>query len=295
MLTICCLLNRFGLGGEFDLPVREDSYRGYDDREMFLRVWSPDGDAKAVVLGVHGLGSHSGLIAPVGEYFEKHGFVFYAPDLRGFGHYSGIKGHVESIDEFVKDLDGLVDRLKEQHPGKKIFMWGHSFGGLLTILYAEQHQHKLDGIMIVCPGLSERLKISSFVRAIVKILSALNVKKPFENGLNLDLISRNPETVRRNKEDPLRYDYATARFAAEGFKATRSGMEAAVSIAIPALVQQSGDDLIVVPEKTREFYDRLASADKTWRIYEGLYHEPFEEEGGEAVLKDAIDWIESHL
>ena len=262
---------------------------------MFLRVWHPDGEPRAVVLCIHGLGAHSGLLKTPCEYFASAGFKVYAPDIRGFGHYNGTKGHVESIDEYVKDIDTLIDTIREENPDKKLFLWGHSFGGLLSVLYAHENQHRVDGMIIVSPGLSERLNVSPIVRALAKVLSALNIKRPFPNGLDLDLISKNPAVVRRNKEDSLRYDFATARLAVEGLSSTERARNAAPEIAIPALVQQPDEDLIVVPEVTRQFYENLAAADKTYRSYEGLYHEPFEEEGGEQVLADAVEWIERHL
>ncbi|MHA1771025.1 MAG: lysophospholipase [Candidatus Thorarchaeota archaeon] len=275
--------------------MEESEYTGYDGSKLFLRIWKPEDEPKAAIVCLHGLGSHSGLISPVGEYFASSGYIIYAPDLRGFGHWSGIKGHVESLNEIVEDTNQLIQLVREKHPNLDVFLWGHSFGGLMTVLYCAAHQHEIDGFIIINPGLGERLEVSSFVRSIAKFLSALNIKKLFDNGLDLNLISRNPRTVQRNKEDPLRFDFATPRLAAEGFASVKRAMEKAVEIAIPALVQQSEADLIVLPEKTKEFYERLASADKTWRSYEDLYHEPFEEEGGEQVLKDAIEWVKNHL
>ncbi len=273
----------------------ESEYVGYDGKKMFLKLYHPDGEPRGVVLCIHGLGAHSGLLITPPRSFAEAGLVVYVPDLRAFGRYDGIKGHVESIQEFVYDIDALVDRIREHHPGMKLFLWGHSFGGLLSVLYAEQHQDRLDGMIVVNPGLSERLKVSRVLRALVRLMSAINVKRPIANGLDLSLISKDPETVRRNQEDPLRYDFVTARFAAEGFASTSRARAAAPTIAIPVLVQQSEEDLIVVPEVTRKFYDNLASADKTWRSYEGLYHEPFDEEGGEVVMQDAVNWITERL
>ncbi len=275
--------------------MEEREYPGYDGSKLFLRTWKPDSEPKAVVILVHGLGAHSGLLSPVGEYFASQGFFVYAPDLRGYGHWTGMKGHVDSFDEIVEDIDRLVQLAREEHSGLNVFVWGHSFGGLVTVLYVAAHQHEIDGFIIINPGLGERLKLSSAIRLILRFLSKINLKKPFSNGLDLDLISRDPETVRRNKEDPMRFDFATARFATEGFESILKAHRSAAEIAIPALVQQSEEDLIVVPEKTKEFYDNLASADKTWRSYEELYHEPFLEEGGDAVLKDAVEWLENHL
>lgn len=277
--------------------MREEtgSYKGYDGTEMFLRTFHPDKAPRAVILGIHGLGNHSGLLAYVGRFFAGKGFVFVAPDMRGFGHYSGRKGHVERFDEYTSDLHTLFKSTQERFPGLKMFMYGHSMGGLHIVRYAIAHPEGLTGILIPCPSVSERLKVSKGTRAIAALLSRLNVKTYVSDGIDLTYIARNPEVVKRNQEDPLRFDRVTPRMAVEGLGAKDKAFASAHLLNVPVLVQQTGDDLILVPEKNKDFYDRIASKDKTWKLYEGLYHEPFEDEGGGVVLADMLAWIEAKL
>jgi lysophospholipase len=273
----------------------ESTYQGFDGTTMLLRIWRPETEPNAVVLGIHGLGSHSGLMDFVAEQFNSRGFIFYAPDMRGFGTYPGRKGHVESYDEYIEDMESLVAYLKLMHHDSKLFLFGHSLGGLHVIRYIAHHPDEADGIIIPCPAVSERLKMSGATRAIAKLLSKLNVKIYFSNGLDYDLISRNPEVVKRNREDPLRFDKATPRYGVEGLKAAEEGFNLANKITLPVLVQQAGNDMIVDPERNKEFFDNIASKDKTWKLYPDLYHEPFQEEGGDEVLADLFDWLDERM
>ncbi len=273
----------------------ESTYQGFDGTTMLLRIWKPETEHKAVVLGIHGLGSHSGLMDFMAEQFKSRGFTFYAPDMRGFGTFPGRKGHVESFDEYIEDMESLVAYLKLTHHDSKLFLFGHSLGGLHVIRYIAHHPDEADGIMIPCPAVSEKLKMSGATRAIAKLLSKLNAKIYFSNGLDYDLLSRNPEVVKRNREDPLRFDKATPRYGVEGLKASEEGFNLASQVTVPVLVQQSGDDMIVDPERNKEFYDNIASKDKTWKLYPGLYHEPFQEEGGDEVIADLFDWLDERM
>jgi acylglycerol lipase len=277
------------------MKTEEGEYIGYDGKKMFMRGWLPDGAPRALVIGIHGLGSHSGLISFVGELYANRGYAFMAPDLRGFGHYDGIKGHVESFGEIIEDVNSFVAQMKDRFEGLKTFMHGHSFGGLVTVHYAAKYSDQLDGILIPCPAVSERLEMGTATRAIAGLLSRVNVKRRFDMGLNLDLISRNPEVVKRNKEDPLRITTCTPRFGAEGLKAREEGFNMANRITIPVILQQSEDDLILIPEKNKEFFENIASNDKTFKMYPGLYHEPFEDPGGEEFIDDMFSWLEAHL
>jgi alpha-beta hydrolase superfamily lysophospholipase len=278
------------------MSTEEEHYSGYDGTIMLLRVWMPEVTSKAVVLGIHGLGSHSGLLSFLGEKFASKSYTFYAPDMRGFGTYPGLKGHVERYGEYTDDIDSLVEQLREGHPDDKLFLFGHSLGGMHVANYTIKHPNApIDGIIIPCPAVSERLEVSKPARAIASLLSKLNVKNYVSNGLNFDYLSKNPEVVKRNREDPLRFDKVTPRFAVEGLKASKETFMSANRIHFPVLVQQSGDDRILIPEKNKEFFDNIASEDKTWKLYPGLYHEPFEEPGGEEVLSDMFSWIEKRL
>ncbi len=273
----------------------ESTYQGFDGTTMLLRIWKPKDVPKAIVLGLHGLGSHSGRLSFLGEQFSSNGYAFYAPDMRGFGTFPGRKGHVESFDEYTDDMESLIAYLKLLHDDKKLFLFGHSLGAVFIIHYVIKHPDEADGIIIPAPAVSERLKVSSATRAIGSLLSKMNLKRYIDNGLDHELISKNPEVVKDNREDPLRFDKATPRFAIEGLKASKEAFNSANKIRAPVLVQQSGEDLILVPERNKEFFDNIASTDKTWKLYPSLYHEPYQEEGGEEVLADMFDWLEKRL
>ena len=55
------------------------------------------------------------------------------------------------------------------------------------------------------------------------------------------------------------------------------------------------DDRLTSPEGSREFFAHVGSADKTLKIYPGLYHEIFNEPEKDAVLAEMTDWLETHL
>jgi len=67
------------------------------------------------------------------------------------------------------------------------------------------------------------------------------------------------------------------------------------SLKLPLLVLSGTDDKIVNPEGAR-LVDRLAgSSDKTLKMYDGLYHEVFNEPEKELVLGELSDWLKAHL
>jgi alpha-beta hydrolase superfamily lysophospholipase len=62
-------------------------------------------------------------------------------------------------------------------------------------------------------------------------------------------------------------------------------------IRTPVLLLVGGKDPIICPRSTREFYDRLASEDKTILVYPRMLHEPLNELGREQVFDDLAGWF----
>ena len=96
--------------------------------------------------------------------------------------------------------------------------------------------------------------------------------------------------------DPLVYTgKTTARLAAELLKAMERVPTEAGRITLPVLIVQGGEDRLVDPDGARTLYEKIGSPDKTLKIYEGLYHEVFNEPEHEKVLAHVKAWIDSRL
>ena len=64
---------------------------------------------------------------------------------------------------------------------------------------------------------------------------------------------------------------------------------------IPCLIVHGGDDQLVPPEGSRIFYENMTFDDKERQVYEGYYHEVFNDVGKERVLADVEHWVKRHL
>ena len=162
----------------------ESEYIGYDGTRMFMHRWiPPEGKPRASILAIHGLGSHGGDMKNIGEYFVEKGFAVHAPDMRGFGHFTGCKGHVMNFDEYTEDLANIIEQVKDQYPGRLIFPFGASLGGLWVIRYVVTYPKEIDGLILSCPSVSEKLPIGKGTRIAASLLSLLNAKIYFDNGV----------------------------------------------------------------------------------------------------------------
>jgi len=278
------------------MKYEEIKYIGYDGTQMFLSVYRPDNDnPRALLIVLHGLGSHAGDFREIGKYFAERGLAVFIPDMRGFGHYSGLKGHVMNFDEFVEDIQNLIMQAKDRYLNKLTFLFGSSLGGINAVRYVTKYPRDIDGLILHCPGVSQTLEIGLGKKIAGNIFSLLNVKRYVPSNIKYEDVTRDPKVVKQMETDPLRFEMVTPRFGIEGLKASQEGFNSASSIKLPVLLQQAGADKLADPEKNKEFFDALSSADKTWKLYEGLHHQIHTEPEKEQVLGDMADWFEKRL
>lgn len=63
----------------------------------------------------------------------------------------------------------------------------------------------------------------------------------------------------------------------------------------PYLSCMAGDDVMTDPEGSRLLFDSVSSKKKDLKIYQGLYHEIFNEPEAPEIYKEVIDWLSKSL
>ena len=88
--------------------------------------------------------------------------------------------------------------------------------------------------------------------------------------------------------------------AASGSRTNRSATmagfaDAVPKLRVPVLVQHGTADSLVPLAAVKPLYDRLGSPKlRTVRLYEGLYHEAYNEPERDRVIADLEAWLDSH-
>ncbi|MGL5865042.1 MAG: alpha/beta fold hydrolase [Dermatophilaceae bacterium] len=111
-----------------------------DGTAVFTHRWLPDGTARAVVQVAHGMAEHSARYARLAEALTSAGYAVYAGDHRGHGVTGGDDNHGYFADAdgwatVVDDLRAVTAVAREEHPGRPVFLLGHSMGSLLARAY----------------------------------------------------------------------------------------------------------------------------------------------------------------
>ncbi len=256
---------------------------------LFEQHWLPDGEPRAGVVIVHGYAEHSGRYQHVGEFLAKRGYAVHAFDLRGHGRSEGPRVLVRSMNEYLDDLDAFLQR--HRTPGRRLFLLGHSMGGTIVTLSAVTRAPDPYGIILSGPVLTlaaPRL-VARVLMLIGRFFPSLRLRQ-----LDSSAVSRDPAVTAAYDADPL-VDRGKmhAGTVAAMFRAVRTIEKGAPRIHWPLLVMHGAEDRLASPDGSRALHERASSQDKTLRLYEGLYHEIFNEPEQGEVLAELAAWLDA--
>jgi acylglycerol lipase len=272
----------------------EGNFTGGRNTNIYYQAWLPVENVQAVLLIVHGLGEHSGRYMNVVKHFVPLGYAVYGFDFIGHGKSGGARELVKTFEDYTQTLSIYYQMILEWQEDKPIFLLGHSIGGLIATYYLLDHQDYFKGAIISSPVIKIGDNISKSTITMSKILSVI-APKAGVMALDAQTISRDPEVVSNYANDPLVFHGKTpARLASEILKAMLRVTAEAEKITLPFIVMQGAEDKLVDPAGAQMLYDQTSSNDKTIKIYEGLYHEVFNEPERARVFKDVETWLAAH-
>ncbi len=266
-----------------------------DGSSHFYQYWQPPGDARAVIIVVHGAGEHSGRYERLATYCVDHGYAVAALDHRGHGKSEGTRVHVQRFDDYLDSLEVFHRQVVRDWPNLPLFLLGHSLGGLISSRYLLQHQSGFAGCVLSGPAIMTEIEPGLLQTWLIRLLALLY---PSAGVLQLDArgVSRDPEEVERYLQDPLVHNgKMTARLVSELFNAMTAIRNTAAEIHLPMLLLHGGADAMTSPEGSRFLYNNISSTDKELKIYPELFHEIFNEPEHPAVYADVLTWCDARL
>lgn len=273
----------------------EGTFKSVRGAQLYYQGWLPDGDVKAVLFLVHGLGEYCGRYTNAVNYLVPLGYAIYGLDHLGHGRSEGEREVIVRFEDYTEPLTTYYQMVKGWQPGKPVFIYGHSMGGLITCYYLLDHQADFQGAMISAPAIKVSDSISPVTIMMGSILSSI---APKAGVLALDAtgISRDPDVVKAYVNDPLVFHGKTpARLAAEMLKAMKRVTAEVSKIILPFIAIQGGEDKIVDPTGAQMLYDEAGSKDKTLKVYAGLYHEVHNEPERATMFQDLGIWLDAHV
>jgi acylglycerol lipase len=274
----------------------EGKFTGSGGYPLHYQYWQLSTDSpRAVLIVAHGLAEHSGRYMNLVDHFVPRGYEVWGFDYEGHGRSGGRRGYVPRFEHYVADLETFLHLVAGKRPQSRLFLIGHSMGAPVAVLTALRTQQMLAGLVLSAGVFKNSHKTPAYLKLMAKVLSVL-LPKMGVTKIDASTICRDEEVVKDYDTDPLVYrGKVSARLANELLKAEEQVSEQAHLLTLPMLLIHGGADRLCLPQSSRILYQQLDSRDKTLKVYDGLYHEVFNETEREQVLKDVEQWVEGRI
>ncbi|CAN8007044.1 unnamed protein product [Ixodes hexagonus] len=276
------------------------SFRNADGHKIVCTSWSPEGQPRALVFLAHGFAEHSGVpcYETLAKVLVSLGCHVFTHDHVGHGKSEGPRAIVDSADTYVQDLFTHVDRVRQRFPGRPVYLFGHSMGGLLVALAAIRRPKDYAGVIMMAPLLAmDKEQATWFKTTMARFLGRIVPNLPIAS-LDLSLVSKDPAVVNWMTQDPLRYHgMVRVGMAAAMLKALEEVQSKMETVEVPFLIQHGTADKLCDLAGSECFFRKALSKDKTIKVYKDSYHNLLMEPDGvgEQVLKDIADWYAARV
>lgn len=295
-----------------------------DDTEIFIRKWECE-NPKAVIQIAHGMTEESSRYEYVAKRLNEEGFIVYANDHRGHGLTAKDKSELGFIAEFdgfhwmVNNMKQINDLIKEENPGAKVILLGHSMGSFLSQRYAELYGDSIDYLILSGtngkPDKITKLGAKIAKRDIKKhgrrYVGQLINKLSFESFNNGFKPARTPYdwlcSVEGEVDKYIASEYCGFQCTSSFYYDLINGLWTIhesenlnkIPKTLPIYIFAGDKDPVGACGKgivrLYNTYEKLGIKDLSYKLYKDGRHEMFNEHNKDEVIDDVLSWINKKI
>jgi alpha-beta hydrolase superfamily lysophospholipase len=240
-----------------------------------------------IILAIHGLGGRGAWFDNLKTALDEHGVELIAPDLKGFGNNEP-RGHVESFNDWVSDIQAIYEKLKADKPDAQIVLMGHSMGAVVLSHIKVAADDKLIYSVPGFKGARATFKMSFTLTTLLKLFRDTFITH--ENSL-IKLPS-SQLTKHITDEDPLKVYEVSPNLLWQVLLMSQNLKSRFINILNPLLLIQVKNDLVVDNETMDKIFHEIPSAKKELNILENTEHDwIWDQEAVKIAVPIILDFI----
>jgi alpha-beta hydrolase superfamily lysophospholipase len=191
-------------------------------------------------------------------------------------------------------LDEVLGQARAGDRQTPLFLYGHSLGGLLALLYSLDYRPELAGVVATGPALHTVVRDQPakvlMARALGTVLPSLTIP----SGLDDTKLNRDAAVLAAYRADPLVHRRMSLGFARDSLLAMDRVLDEAGRFPLPLLLVHGGADQINLLSGSREIAARHPG-DCTLKIYEGVFHAVEHEPEWAEIVSDIVKWLDARV
>lgn len=307
-----------------------DKYRNIEDLPVSTTVvLPPEGMVRRGIIQFHhGMAEHKGRYRDVMDFFSKRGYICAIHDMRGHGESMENDSELGYIGDdganlVVEDTHAVTAYLKNNYPDLPFILVGHSFGSVVARAYIRKYDYELDRAFIVgCPG-NNKSKILGML--FIELLTIFKSDKEVSSFIGRRFDEQYEKKYRQLCEEKKRTFVKNGQVCSDenvvaaynkdrksGFTYTLNGyytiMETMMRVYngspdkwacknkdLRITFLSGADDVYMLSrERFLQAVDRMKMigyANTDYKLYDGMYHEIFNEPGREQVFENMLEMV----
>ena len=206
-----------------------------DGTRLYWQRYTPP-SPRAVVAVFPGGGDHSGRYPGVTAALVKVGFTVALVDFRGHGRSDGRRWHVDAFQDYLDDADAFVGKVQQRGRRARVFVIGHSQGGLIAATWGLAPGRGVSGFVLSSPYFRLAMKPPTLKVLGAEFASKLVPWLPTATGLRYADLTSDGEMQRWTERDTLYGKATTPRWFTESRRAQAEVLRRAGEFAYPLLV-----------------------------------------------------------
>jgi len=275
----------------------DDHFVNQGGSYLYCQHWCDSEKPRFLVLILHGYGSHGGRFKDLASGLAKIGGYIFVNDYEGFGESEGNRGLISDFQSLITDAVQHIKLKKSLFPNTPLFLCGQSMGGALAVLTSQQHPDLVDGIITLSGMLAVPQDLTPWYKR--KAVAAAAFAFPSLTVASLDNASdsRDKEQCEIARNDKLKINTLKAGMTLQLLRIGEAVEKAIPSFNLPFIAFHGNCDAVCDLAVSQNFYDKLQSQQKTFKMYKDCYHDLLHElpPTSDNVLSDISSWIESRI
>jgi len=267
--------------------------------------WTAKGEARAVMIAIHGLSGAALDYEPLGSRIAQLGFATYAPELRGQGNdpLAARRGDLDHLEIWFADLTAFIALVRAENPGLPIYYYGESMGAAILTRFLEQAapEQQPVALILASPVIAIQQQIPTWLNVIFRTLLLVwpayrvNVRKMAKREKVPRHVTRDEAHREWFSTAPHKLDAFTIRFFKCLHDLISGCFDAASRIRVPVLVIYAQHDIFIRTDLVEQFFARLGSTDKELTLYPESYHLLLHDHDREQVLERITGWLQKQF
>lgn len=227
-----------------------------DGYSLKYRVWVPQsGGARAVLMLLNGVMSHSLWFYPLAPVLLAQGFKLVGADRRGTGLNDIARGDAPNAKALLDDAHAIADH--EREAGRPFHLVGWCWGAVLSINLAAEMRGALSSLVLVAPGLFPTLELKQRIAEEEQAADALPGDRAYlESPVREDMFTAGPALTDFILRDEHRLGRFTPRFHRIMGKLGMGARLAMPKLDLPTLLILAREDLVTDNAETERNFAR---------------------------------------